>query len=138
LTDDYLDPYRAQVAKDPYAARLGMEVLEVRPGYAKVKMTLDPDHQNFFGFVHGGAIFSLLDQPFAIASNSHNESAVAINMSISFIAAPERSGVLVAEGKEIDKSRKLGLYELTARDESGKLIAKCEGRVYRIGKPVVE
>lgn len=123
---------------DPLAAELGIEIVELVPGRSKVKMQLERKHQNFLGFVHGGAIFTLLDQAFALASNSHNLSSVAIDMSLHFIRAPSPHAVLFAEGREISRSRKLGLYELTVTDEDGELVCRSEGRVYRIGNPIVE
>jgi len=123
---------------DPFSRKLGIELVELRPGYAKAAMRLGPDHLNFNGFIHGGAIFTLMDQAFAAASNSHNESSVAVSMSVQFVNAPRPAGALYAEAKEVEKSRKLGLYELEVRDEEGKLICRSDGRVYRIGKPIVE
>ena len=125
-------------AADPYAQKLGIELLEVKPGFARVKMRCDESHLNFNGFVHGGAIFSLLDYAFSMACNAHNESAVAVSMSVQFVNAAPPGGVIYAEAREIEKSRKLGLYEMTVRDEAGKLICRSDGRVYRIGKPIVE
>lgn len=129
---------RAMMERDPFAQSLGIELTELTPGFAKAKMTLRPSDLNFFGYVHGGAVFSLMDYVFSAASNSHNEMAVAVSMSVQYVNASEPGGVLWAEAKEIDRSRKLGLYELTVRDEAGKLICRSDGRVYRIGKTIVE
>jgi len=123
---------------DPFCERLGMEIIELQKGYAKVRMKLDPSHLNFNKFVHGGVIFTLLDQAFAAASNSHNESSVAVSMDVQFVNAPAPQGMLFAEAREAEKSRKLGLYEMTVQDQSGRLICKSHGRVYRIGKPILE
>ena len=125
-------------SNDPFAKQLGIEVVDFSPGYAKVRMNLGKSHLNFIGFVHGGAIFTLLDQAFAAASNSHNYSSVAISMSVNFINAPNPDDVLYAEAKEIEKSQKLGMYEMVVRDGEGKLICRSDGRVYRIGKPFIE
>jgi len=125
-------------SQDPFAAKLGIELLEVAPGYAKARLRLDGSHLNFLGFVHGGALFGLLDYAFAAASNSHNYSAAAISMSVQFVSAPRPDGLLYAEAREVDKTRKLGLYEMVVREEDGKLICRSDGRVYRIGEPLVE
>jgi acyl-CoA thioesterase len=124
--------------EDPYAAKLGIELLDVAQGRARARMLCDDTLLNFNGFIHGGAIFSLLDYAFSVACNAYNESAVAIAMNIQFVNAAPRGGRIVAEAREVDKSRKLGLYEMTVRDEAGKLICKSDGRVYRMGKPILE
>jgi acyl-CoA thioesterase len=129
---------RRRLADDPFARGLGIELLEMEPGRARVGLTLNDSHRNFLGFIHGGAVFTLLDQAFAAASNSHNESAVAISMSVQFVNAAKPGDRLIAEARELHCSRRLGLYELTVTDESGRLICRSEGRVYRIGDPVVK
>ncbi len=130
------DKLKARMDEDPYAKKLGMQLVELRPGYARVKMRASSDVHNFLGFVHGGVIFSLLDYAFSAASNSHDESAVAISMSVQFINAPEPEGELTAEAREISKSRKLALYEMTVSGEDGGLVCRSDGRVYRIGKRI--
>jgi len=125
-------------SQDPFAAKLGIELLELAPGYAKARLQLDGSLLNFLGFVHGGALFGLLDYAFAAASNSHNSSAVAISISVQFLSAPRPDGRLYAEAREVDQTRKLGLYEMAVREEDGKLICRADGRVYRIGEPIIE
>jgi acyl-CoA thioesterase len=129
---------RRRLGEDPFAKSLGIELLSVEPGLARVAITLNESHHNFLGFIHGGVVFTLLDQAFAAASNSHNESAVAISMSVQFVNAAKPGDRLTAVARELHCSRRLGLYELTVNDESGRLICRSEGRVYRIGDPVVK
>jgi len=132
-----IDLMKEKFRKDPYANGLGAELVELAPGSARVKMTFTDKHLNFLGFVHGGAMFSLLDYAFAAASNSHNESAVAVSMSVQFINAPPMGTLVYAEAKEVAKSRKLGLYEMTVIGEDGEVYCRSDGRVYRIGKEIV-
>lgn len=137
MAEDGLERLKRYFSTDPFACGLGVELAELRPGYAQTRLVLSPSHLNFNGFIHGGVIVSLLDQAFAAASNSYNESAVAINLSVQFVNAPPAGGTLIAEAREVEKSRKLGLYEMTVREESGRLICRADGRVYRIGAAVL-
>ena len=125
-------------SKDPFASSLGIELLELAPGYALVRMEVNKSHLNFNNFVHGGMIFTLMDQAFAAAGYSHNESSVAVSMDVQYINAAKPSGFLYAEAREIEKSRKLGLYELKTWDGEDRLICRSHGRVYRIGNPIIE
>jgi len=54
-------------------------------------MTFTPDMENMFGMAHGGAIFSLIDAAFEVASNSHGTMAVALNMNVYYLAPPEKA-----------------------------------------------
>ena len=89
-----------------------------------------------FGMAHGGAIFSLLDAAFEVASNSHGTMAVALNMNINYLASPAPGARLTAEAAEINKTRKTATYDIRATDDTGKLLATCQALVYRLDKPL--
>lgn len=116
--------------KDKFAEYIGIELLEVKEGWAKSKMEITKDHLNGIGTVHGGAIFTLADFTFAVAANSYGTVTVAINANISFMKAA-RSGTLFAEAEEISINPKLGTYTITVTDDNGELIAIFQGMAYR-------
>ena len=87
-------------------------------------------HLNSHGTVHGGAIFTLADAAFALASNSHGIPAAAINASISYMKSA-RSGTLFADAVEYSKNPKLATYTVDVTDERGEKIAIFQGMVYR-------
>jgi acyl-CoA thioesterase len=121
--------------KDYFAKRCGVELLEVRPGYARAKMPLQPHHLNGIGTVQGGAIFTLADLTFAAASNSHGTIAVAANVSITYMKAAV-TGTLWAEAREISKNFKLGSYTVDVKDDQGDLVALFQGLAYRKKDPL--
>jgi acyl-CoA thioesterase len=115
---------------DAFASHIGIELVEVSEGGAKVKMDVLDVHRNSHGTVHGGAIFTLADAAFALASNSHGVPAAAINASISYMKATS-SGTLYAEALEFSKNHKLGNYVVIVSDDNGDNIALFQGMVYR-------
>jgi acyl-CoA thioesterase len=115
---------------DAFARETGIELLDVSPGRARVKMEITERHKNSHGTVHGGAIFTLADTAFAAASNSHGIPAAAINATISYMKAA-RSGILYAEAAEFSKNPKLAVYDVRVTDENGENIALFQGMVYR-------
>jgi len=118
------------VANDHFARHLGIEVLEYSEGKARAKMEIQRHHLNSAGTLHGGAIFSLADAVFSVASNSHGTLAVAINVSISYFRAM-RSGTLMAEAEEVSLNPRLATYLIRVEDEKGDAIALFQGTVYR-------
>ena len=56
---------------DRFATQAGVELLEVKPGYAKARMLVTPEHLNAGGVCQGGALFTLADLAFAAVANSH-------------------------------------------------------------------
>jgi acyl-CoA thioesterase len=115
---------------DRFAAANGIELMEVSPGRARVKMEIKEDHLNGVNIVHGGAIFTLADLAFAAASNSHGTVAVAINASIWYVKAA-MEGTLFAEAREVSMNPKLATYTIEVTDQTGELIASFQGMVYR-------
>jgi len=125
-----------KIREDSYANFLGMKLEEVKKGYSKVSIRVKEDFKNFLGYVHGGLIFSLADQAFAAASNSHGKVSVALQMNISYVKAPSTGDTLFAEAEEEYSSSKIGLYRIKVKDNSGNLIAEAQGIVYRKEKSV--
>jgi acyl-CoA thioesterase len=117
-------------AADAYAALSGIELVDVTPGRAKVRMKIRDLHKNSHGTVHGGAIFTLADAAFALASNSHGIPAAAISASITFMKSA-RAGTLIAEAEEFAANPKLATYTVTVTDGDGERIALFQGMVYR-------
>jgi len=115
---------------DRFAEHVGIELLEVSEGRAKAKMEIKEHHLNGIDIAHGGAIFSLADLVFAVASNSHKTIALGINASISYLKAAA-SGTLIAEAKEVSLNPKLATYEVRVTDETDDIIAIFLGTVYR-------
>ena len=125
-----MDPLKKFVQQDHFARHIGVELLEYGGGRARARMTIGKQHMNSAGTVHGGAIFSLADAVFSVASNSHGTLAMAINVSISFFKSVAE-GTLVAEAEEISFNPRLATYLVTVKDEAGSRIALFQGTVYR-------
>lgn len=99
--------------KDDDASRgLGMEILEVKAGQARMAMMVKPHMVNGHGIAHGGFIFLLADSTFAFACNSHNERAVAAQCNISFIRPGRLGDRLIATASEISRSGRSGIYDV--------------------------
>jgi acyl-CoA thioesterase len=116
---------------DRFADHVGIELLEVSKGRAKAKMEIKEHHLNGVNIAHGGAIFSLADLAFAVASNSHRTVALSINVSISYLKASVAGDTLIAEANEVSLNPKLATYEVRVTDETNDLIAIFLGTVYR-------
>lgn len=114
---------------DDQASRgLGMEILEIGPGRARLAMTVTERMVNGHGLCHGGFIFTLADSAFAFACNSHGAHALAQHCAITFLA-PGRLGMrLIAEAAERHRAERSGIYDVTVRDEAtGTVVAEFRG-----------
>lgn len=116
--------------RDRFAVLTGVEVLETGKGYCKARLFIEDKHLNAAGVVQGGAIFTLADSAFAVASNSHGPLALAINVNISFLHG-KSSGTLYAIATEVGEPKRIGAYDVLVTDERGEIVARFNGMVYR-------
>jgi acyl-CoA thioesterase len=126
----------ALFGRDNTAKMLGILVAGVKPGYARVTMTVRSDMVNGHQTCHGGLIFALADSAFAVSCNSRNERAVAAAASIDFLAPAFEGDELTAEGTELWQSGRTGIYEITVTNQRAERIALFRGRSHRIGGAV--
>ncbi|MEH2553811.1 acyl-CoA thioesterase [Bradyrhizobium algeriense] len=96
--------------QDATLRSLGLERLSIEAGQATVAMTVLPAMVNGLGITHGGAIFTLADVTFSLASNTYNERTVSAHCRISFLRPTRLGDRLVATATEIVRSGRSGLY----------------------------
>ena len=120
----------AMFANDGASQALGMQVTAISPTSATVTMTVRADMLNGHATCHGGFITALADSAFAFACNADNEMTVASGLSIDFLAPGREGDVLTAEGVEVSRAGRTGVYDVTVRNQRGELIAVFRGRSY--------
>ena len=117
----------AMSANDEASRWLGIELVSVGPGSAKMQMNVERHHCNGHNICHGGFIFTLADSCFAFACNSYNQTTVAQHNTISFIASGKKGDVLIAEATEVSKRGRSGVYDVLVKTARGELIATFRG-----------
>jgi acyl-CoA thioesterase len=132
MSDDRTRKINDFIQRDPFARMLGANVEITGPGCSRVTLTVTESMVNFHGATHGGIIFALGDMAFAAAGNSRGQTAVALNVGITFMKATKAGDRLVAETKEQSAAGPVALYDITVRDErTGELVAKSQDVLYR-------
>ncbi|MBC7727236.1 MAG: hydroxyphenylacetyl-CoA thioesterase PaaI [Microbacteriaceae bacterium] len=117
---------------------LGMEITEIGPGRAVIRMTVRQDMLNGHATCHGGLITTLADSTFAFACNSHNELTVASGFTVDLLAPGRLGDLLTATAVEVSKAGRTGVYDVDVRNQHGERIAVFRGRSYTLrGKPVL-
>ena len=137
---DTIDPGSVvshMMENDFFSQWMGVEVLDVREGYSKIRMTIRKEMVNGFGIVHGGLPFSLADSAFAFACNNRNNLSVALDVTITFTKAVKVGDVLTAEAKEFHNGRSTGVYLITVTNQKNEEVALFKGTCFRTGKTLV-
>ena len=123
--------------RDLAAKRLGVELLEMGPGRAKLRMRVQPDMVNSNGTCHGGVIFTFADSAFGYACNSFNRGSVAQHASIEFLR-PVAVGTLLTVTAELRSTTgRSSIYDMTVSDEAGEMVALFRGLSRTVGGELV-
>lgn len=131
------DVVRHMMDNDLFSQWLGIEILEIKEGYSKLKMMVRKEMINGFNVVHGGIAFSLADSAFAFACNNRNNLSMALDTSINFIKPVHVGDMLTAEAKEMHNGKSTGLYHITITNQFNNVVALFKGTCFRTGKTLL-
>jgi len=116
----------------PFIEGIEIRLLSADVSGTLVELNSGAHHHNSAGFVHGGALMSLLDVSMAIAGRAHateyrpEDTVMAtVEMKTSFMQGAR--GLLRCRGYCVHRSRTLAFCEAEIRDASEALIARASG-----------
>ena len=125
-----MEKYKEFFKSDRFAMNAGVELLEVKLGFAKARMLVTNEHLNAGGVCQGGALFTLADLAFAAVANSHDQLTLSINANITFIRSV-KEGYVYAEAVEVFNHHRIPFIEVRLVDEAGELIGVMTSSGYR-------
>jgi acyl-CoA thioesterase len=118
------------LAKDEFSRLLGMEIVDVGPRRASVRMIVRPDMLNGFGVCHGGVAYSLADTALSFAANTHGRITVAIENTISYPKRISDGDVLVATAVPESETNRLAFLRVTVT-RGDDVVALFRGTVFK-------
>jgi acyl-CoA thioesterase len=127
---DRIERITANLENDPFAAMLGISLVAVDDASVTVSMAVTANHENFLGGTHGGALFSVADCAFSLASNAHEEPAVAVNTHLAITAASTEGDTLTATAVEVHRGNTLATYRVEVTRNDGRICGHFTGTVY--------
>ena len=128
-----LEEVRAYFRGDRFASDAGCVIEEIGDRFAKCSLRLTDAHRNALGGVMGGAIFTLADLAFAVASNWQTPGTVAISVDIAYLSAA-KGETLFAEARCIKDGRSTCFYRIAVRDELGTPVAELSATGFHLKK----
>ena len=113
--------------KDKASKGIDMKIERISLGKADLSLIVKSKYLNGHGTCHGGFIFTLADSAFAFACNSYNQVAVAQNCMITFIAPAKKGEKLIAKAREISRTGRSGVYDVTVYNKENQKVAEFRG-----------
>ena len=115
---------------DPYAEAQGFSLSATTDESVTVSMVVRDDHLNFHEVLHGGALFSLADCAFSLASNAHGDTAMAIDTHLVLTATARLGDSLTATAVEMTRGRTLATYRVDVTRDDGRTVGLFTGTVF--------
>ena len=115
--------------RSPFSAHIGVELEELREGYARLSLVLEPHHTNPNGVMHGGVITTMMDSAIGAALGSLRGAEASrsphatVEMNASFLASARPGDKIVVEGRVLRLGKSIAFGEAEAR-RGDELIAK--------------
>ncbi len=110
----------------PFWTLLGMELLDARKGWARMRLPFDRKLVHPMGIAHGGAIFSIADSAVAMAligMVDRGDAFVTVEMKLNYLL-PFADGEITAEARIIHQGTKTALGDVEVRNDRDELVAK--------------
>ncbi|MDV2989879.1 MAG: PaaI family thioesterase [Dehalogenimonas sp.] len=127
MSQENIEKLRQGSLVEPAWQLLGIKLVELDDGYAKVSLTLKPEFTNFVGSVHGGIIVTLADSAFGYAVNALHYPTVAAQFNTHFLNPAYPDSELTAECRVVKAGKRAIMAEISVEDATGKLIARATG-----------
>jgi acyl-CoA thioesterase len=125
---------------NPLSTAMDIQIASLDVG--KVTLTMPKTshiHSNYYGLIHGGSLFTLVDSAMGIAGLTTGNFVVTSDIGIRFITNSKREQVLTAAGRIIYKGKDVVIVEAEIRDRRQRLLVKAHGNYFFRGpiKPSV-
>lgn len=117
------------MSKDAFSIWLGIKVIHIDKGTCTLECSIKDDMLNGFEILHGGISYSLSDSALAFAANSYGYQCVSIETSISHTRPAKVGDTLTAICTEINRGKRIGIYEVKVENQDKKLVAYFKGTV---------
>jgi acyl-CoA thioesterase len=124
--------------RDEMSRSLGIRIVQIAPGHARVSMLVRADMVNGHGSCHGGVLFAFADSAFAFACNTYNRVTVAASAAIDFLAPARQGDALTAVANEVWRSRRSGVYDVSIMNQRQERIALFRGRSHELDGKLVD
>ena len=133
---DVSERIRVLAARDRLAQTLGIELVRGDAAQVVLRLRLTEAHANFYGYGHGGAIFTLADAAFGLLCNAQAHVAVALDVHLTFSTAVRPGEELIATAQQLTRTRHTGTYRVDVHTAAGARVSQFTGTAYVTDKPV--
>lgn len=124
------------VERNPFAKYIGMELLEVKEGYASGRISFEKQYENVYGGMHGGCAYSLADTLAGIAALTYGDYVTTLDASINYLLPVEHTVYVNCRAQVIRHGRKISVVRVEISNDDGTILIDGSFTFYHLEKKI--
>ena len=125
ITDERKQRAATALHNLPFAKLMGMQLVDIRPNEAVIKIDMRDDLRQPSGVLHGGVTATIIDTAMAFAVRTHladHEFTATIDLTVHYLR-PHTEGIFTCTAKIVRAGKRIFTVSADVENEDGKLIA---------------
>lgn len=134
MEQNLLEQYQKVVEDNPFAAAIGMEILNIREGYVFARVKTRKELKNIYGDLHGGCLYTVADNMAGVAASTCGYYVTTVNGSIHYLKAARNTEYIYCEAEVIKPGRSISVVSVKIRDDQKMLLNTAEFTYFNLKK----
>lgn len=126
------------IEENSFAKTIGLEMLELREGYAEGRIPVKEESKNPLGTMHGGCLYSLADIVSGTAATLRGNYVTTVSGEFSFLRPAADTQYVTAKAQEIRFGKNLAVYRIDLVDDAGTVLDIATFTFFDLGKKIEE
>lgn len=105
-----------------YMQMLGIEITDLKKGYAKGRMKYCNELKNPYGSLHGGSLYSLADVISGTAACTGGRYASTVSGNMNFIRPAMATEYVYCTAREVRQGKQLAVYDVVLTDDNEEVL----------------
>lgn len=126
------------IEKNTFAKTIGLEMLELREGYAEGRIPVKEESKNPLGTMHGGCLYSLADIVSGTVATLRGNYVTTVSGEFSYLRPAADTQYVTAKAQEIRFGKNLAVYRVDLVDDAGTVLDIATFTFFDLGKKIEE
>lgn len=134
MDQDLFREYEEIVSRNPFAAQIGIELLEIREGYVRTRVKTRKELENIYGDMHGGCLYTIADNMAGVAASTYGYYVTTVSGSIQYLKAGRNTEYIFCEAEVIKPGKTITVVQVRLTDDCGTLLNTAEFTYFNLRK----
>lgn len=126
------------VERNAFANYIGMELLEIREGYAKGRIKLEQKHMNIYQGMHGGCAYALADTLTGTAAATYGRYVTTVSGNMNYLLPLKDTEYVVCEAKAVRSGNRVAVVDVRIANDNGVLLCNGSFTYYRFEQEIAD